>query len=48
MNFSQGVNDCANADFKGREFPAWSLFPIPYDVIMLNKDKEIQQNDGWK
>ncbi len=48
MNYSQGVNDCANADFKSREFPEWSLFPIPYDVIMLNKDKEIEQNIGWK
>ncbi len=48
MNYSQGVNDCANADFKSREFPEWSLFPIPYDVIMLNKDKKIEQNIGWK
>lgn len=47
MNYSQGVNDCANADFRSREFPDWSLFPIPYDVIMLNKDNPIEQNEGW-
>ncbi|MGN1221281.1 MAG: RagB/SusD family nutrient uptake outer membrane protein, partial [Candidatus Cryptobacteroides sp.] len=46
-NFSQGVYDCNNADFKSRKFPEWSLFPIPFDVINLNKDLQMEQNPGW-
>ena len=31
----------------GRTFPDWTLFPIPYNVIILNKEAEITQNYGW-
>lgn len=44
-NFSQGTYDVPA--YKGREFPEWSLFPIPFDVINLNKDAQMEQNPGW-
>ncbi len=33
--------------FKGKAFPEWTLFPIPFDVIQLNKDAALEQNPGW-
>ena len=33
--------------FDGMTLPSWSLFPIPYNVIQLNKDAELKQNYGW-
>ncbi len=33
--------------FAGKTFPEWSLFPIPFDVIQLNKDAVLEQNPGW-
>lgn len=33
--------------FAGKEAPAWTLFPIPYDVIQLNSEVVLEQNPGW-
>ncbi|MBQ7812602.1 MAG: RagB/SusD family nutrient uptake outer membrane protein [Bacteroidales bacterium] len=44
-NYSQGTYDFEA--YKGKEFPDWSLFPIPFDVIQLNKDLQMEQNPGW-
>ena len=34
--------------YKGKAFPEWSLFPIPFNVISLNSEAELTQNHGWK
>ncbi|MBQ9710873.1 MAG: RagB/SusD family nutrient uptake outer membrane protein [Bacteroidales bacterium] len=33
--------------FAGKTFPEWTLFAIPFSVINLNKDNQLQQNPGW-
>lgn len=33
--------------FKGKQLPDWTLFPIPFNVIQLNSEVELQQNYGW-
>lgn len=45
-NHSLGTED--EPTFKGQKFPDWTLFPIPYSVINLNKDAVLEQNPGWK
>ncbi len=32
----------------GKTFPEWTLFPIPFNVITLNKDLQIKNNYGWE
>lgn len=44
--FSEGTYDLGA--FAGREFPKWTLFPIPFNVIDMNKDATMEQNPGWE
>ena len=45
-NFSLYSYDCKSVT-GGQKFPSWTLFPIPYTVMQLNDQVELQQNPGW-
>ena len=42
---SFGCNDVKA--FNDKDFPSWTLFAIPFDVISLNSGAEMEQNPGW-
>ncbi|MDI9551600.1 MAG: RagB/SusD family nutrient uptake outer membrane protein [Bacteroidales bacterium] len=44
-NYSIAANE--NPVFKGKPFPSWTLFPIPFNVRQLNSGAELEQNPGW-
>lgn len=46
MHHSLGTEDVPM--FAGQNFPEWTLFPIPFDVIALNTEAVIEQNPGYK
>lgn len=44
-NFSKYSYD--DHTFKGKKFPAWTLFAIPNSIRLMNSEADLTQNPGW-